>query len=203
MKFSRAHFALLSTSLWLLVACGGTNSEAPVPPASLETNSLELHQIKDVDAIAVEAFNGPGGAAFEVQQRSSKIGQYPCSSCHTQALDIAPPAEVDRRWTHQNIRSLHPVQWRCATCSNCDDLNTLVLEDGSTVGLDHAYQLCARCHFGQAQDWAGGAHGKRLGGWSGRRIVMNCTDCHDPHAPAFAPRMPLLGPQVPRTGKAH
>ncbi len=194
---------LLLLGLWLLAACGGAANEASVPPVSLEVNPLELRQLKDVDALAVEAFSGPGGIAFEVHRRSGKIGQYPCSSCHTQTLPIEDTPPADRRWTHQNIRPQHPAQGRCTTCHNYDDLNALILEDGSSVGLDHAYQLCARCHFQQAADWAGGAHGKRLGGWAGRRVVMNCTDCHDPHAPAFAPRMPLRGPQVPRTGKAH
>ena len=197
-----SHMVLLLV-MWLLAACSGVTNEASSPPVSLEVNSLELRLLKDVDALAVEGFSGPGGTAFEVHVRSGQIGQYPCSSCHAQGLVREKKPQADRRWTHQNIRPLHPVEGRCATCHNYGDLNELVLEDGRSVALDHAYQLCARCHFQEAEDWAGGAHGKRMCGWAGLRVVMNCTDCHDPHAPAFAQRMPLSGPRVPRTGKAH
>jgi hypothetical protein len=32
---------------------------------------------------------------------------------------------------------------------------------------------------------------------------MNCTDCHDPHAPAFGPEIPVAGPRIPRTARRH
>ncbi len=192
--------SLLFLALW---SCGGADGEAPLPPTSLETSAVELRQLKGIDAVAVRRFSGPGETSFEVHARGGEIGQYPCSTCHEQALPIAEQAETQLRWAHQNIRPLHPSQGQCSTCHNYGDLNTLQLEDGRAIDFDHAYQLCARCHFEQARDWAGGAHGKRLGGWTGRRVVLNCTDCHDPHAPAFAPRMPVRGPQVQRPRKAH
>ncbi len=199
----KRHWALCSLLYLVVSACGGKGEDAPPPATSLETNAAELRQLKDVDAVEVQGFKGPGNKIFEVQTRGSEIGQYPCSTCHEQALNTEPPAQAERRWAHQNIRPQHPRQGNCQTCHNYDDLNGLLLEDGSSVDFDHVYQLCARCHFEQADDWAGGAHGKRLGGWAGRRVVLNCTDCHDPHAPAFAPRMPVRGPQVPRTGSTH
>jgi hypothetical protein len=59
--------------------------------------------------------------------------------------------------------------------------------------------LCAQCHFSQAAAWAGGGHGKRLDGWQGRRVVMGCADCHDPHKPGLEPRVPFRAPQLQRS----
>jgi len=91
----------------------------------------------------------------------------------------------------------------CRSCHNPADLNTLVLNDGTPVGLDQVYRLCAECHFEQERDWAGGAHGKRVGGWNSERVILNCTDCHDPHAPAFESRWPVLYPRIPRTARTR
>jgi len=55
----------------------------------------------------------------------------------------------------------------------------------------------------QAEAWAGGGHGKRLDGWEGRRVVMACADCHDPHNPAVQTRIPFRAPQLERTGGYH
>ena len=68
-----------------------------------------------------------------------------------------------------------------------ESLRTL---NGQAVAFDHAYQVCAQCHSSQAKDWAGGAHGKRLGGWAPPRVVASCTACHDPHRPALDKRWP-------------
>jgi hypothetical protein len=75
----------------------------------------------------------------------------------------------------------------------------LVLENGKRATLDENYRLCADCHFAQVDAWAHGAHGKRLDGWQGRRVVMGCADCHDPHQPALERRIPFRAPQIERT----
>jgi hypothetical protein len=74
----------------------------------------------------------------------------------------------------------------------------LALKSGERVTLDHTYRLCAQCHYKVAESWAGGAHGKRLDGWQGRRVVMGCADCHDPHRPAIGSRIPFRAPQLER-----
>jgi hypothetical protein len=76
----------------------------------------------------------------------------------------------------------------------------VALRTGEAVGLDQAYRLCAQCHFAQVDAWAGGAHGKRLDGWQGRRVVMSCADCHDPHRPVIPQRVPYPGPRLPTKG---
>ncbi len=186
----------------VLFGCGEANRDAAPPPVSLETGAV-ARQLKGVRWMPVQGFNGPGQTPFAVHVREGGMVQYPCGSCHLEVLSDGPSTYVQRRWAHRDIQQVHPQRANCQTCHNYDDLQTLKLEDGSAVGFDQAYQLCARCHFDQARDWAGGAHGKRMGGWKGVRVVMNCTDCHNPHAPTFAPRTPLPGPRIPRTGAIH
>jgi hypothetical protein len=83
----------------------------------------------------------------------------------------------------------------CATC-HAADAAALRLLGGEPVGFDHAYRLCAQCHSRQVADWAGGAHGKRVGGWVPPRVVYGCPECHDPHRPALGPRRPARPPRL-------
>lgn len=150
-----------------------------------------------VPAVGAQGRTGPGGAPFAVRRRVPSLQQYPCTSCHEGAT-----VRGDRRDdVHQNIRPVHPAEngGTCTTCHLRRDVARLVLLQGETTTLDHAYRLCGQCHFAQAQSWAGGAHGKRVAAWAGPRIVTSCTGCHDPHRPAFQQRIPLRGPTVPRT----
>ncbi len=103
---------------------------------------------------------------------------------------------------HQNIKPVHPAQTggACATCHSPTDVEFLALGSGERATLDHTYRLCAQCHFSQAASWAGGAHGKRLDGWQGRRVLMGCADCHDPHRPAVESRIPFRAPRIERVG---
>ena len=195
--------------LWLAllmswVACGSPDSQGPPPAASLQTDSRVLRGLRGVESApvvgALADIDVPG---FEVTRRTGQIGQFPCSRCHDAPQAPPPAADVSERWAHANIRLDHPESGTCATCHDYEDLQTLRLREGEQVSVDEAYRLCVQCHFEQGQDWVGGAHGKRVAGWRGLRVIMNCTDCHDPHAPAFEPQVPVSGPRVPRTGNAH
>lgn len=165
---------------------------------------------------------GPGGQPFEVAARNRerpghdrRIGQRSfeialrgapsttdaCSSCHRPGRPVIGLDRIED--AHRYVLPQHPTEsgTHCITCHAPDDVERLVLASGERVGLDHAYRLCAQCHYAQVDGWAAGVHGKRLDGWRGRRVVMGCADCHDPHAPAVAPRMPYPGPQLPTTGR--
>jgi hypothetical protein len=177
-----------------------------------------------VTGVAVLDRTGPGGEPFEVARRTPdapahlarRIGretfdlglrvrkpdltQYPCSSCHM-GRDLA--LGVDRiADAHQDIRAGHPSETiaLCGTCHAPADVELLRLLSGETITIDHTYRLCAQCHFEQLDAWAAGAHGKRLDGWQGRRVVMGCADCHDPHDPSVEPRIPYPGPRILRPG---
>ncbi len=187
--------------LWCLLACTDDPSgPPPTPSASLETEPERPRQLQVLAAVDVQGRTGPGDRPFQASRRTGRMGQYPCTSCHEQPIVELSAAAVERRWSHLNLRIEHAAALRCGTCHRYASLDQLQLIDGDAVDFDHSYQVCAQCHSPQARDWAGGAHGKRLGGWRGDRVVETCTGCHDPHAPAFPRRMPQLYPQVPRTG---
>lgn len=203
----------------------GHNPLTPVAAAAMvRSDSLEPGMLATVRASPVEGWIGPGGHAFEVALRSRvresgharrfgtitlrttlrgstpDLVQYPCTSCHLGHTVAMQPDRISD--AHRNIQPLHPelLGSVCSTCHSSDAVDHLALRNAEPVELDHSYRLCAQCHFSQAEAWAGGAHGKRLDGWLGRRVVMGCTDCHDPHRPATVPRIPFRAPTIRRAG---
>lgn len=121
-----------------------------------------------------------------------------CAECHErEGLRELMPSQT----AHLTVRLSHPGGYlrNCFTCHAPENPGYLTLQDGTLGSLDEAYRLCAGCHFTQADDWAGGAHGKRLEGWqSDQRVILSCTGCHDPHAPKFPIRRPVTFPKIAR-----
>ena len=183
-------------------------------------------QLRTVSAAAVSDRAGPGGHPFEVAQRTRAqsagfarpfgsvnlnialrtrtpdLSQYPCTSCHM-GTGFTPSAKRTAD-AHQDIQPVHPKETG-ATCQSChapENVERLAFQSGERTSIDHAYKLCAQCHNAQVKAWSGGAHGKRLDGWQGRRVVMGCAACHDPHAPALSARRPFRAPQIERKAQA-
>jgi formate-dependent nitrite reductase cytochrome c552 subunit len=133
--------------------------------------------------------NNQGGVFWTIP-RKDKIQRFACNQCHNnQEVNIPKAAEM----AHGDINLIHGGQdkpLQCFTCHNKDERNLLVTEKGETVDMDHSYQLCGQCHFRQKKDWIGGAHGKRVSHWAGKRVVQNCTSCHNPHSPRFEKQWP-------------
>lgn len=200
---------------------------APSALADTTRSTLEPGALATVLAAPVALWNGPGGRPFEVslrtadpvsalsrrfgtitlrtsaRVRSPDLGQYPCISCHLGRGTVLNDARA--AGTHENIKPRHPAQTggACSTCHSAANVELLALKSGERATLDHTYRLCAQCHFSQAEAWAGGGHGKRLDGWQGRRVLMGCADCHDPHKPAIEPRIPFRAPQLQRVPGRH
>jgi hypothetical protein len=190
------------------------------PAAAARTANLEPGALKTVPSAPVHGWTGPGDQPFEVALRTSErepgharrfgfvtlptalrarsLEQYPCTSCHLGRQVVMTAKRIAD--AHKDIRPVHPEQTGvlCSTCHAADDVEQLTLESGERAALDEGYRLCAQCHFPQAEAWAHGTHGKRLDGWQGRRVVMACADCHDPHQPALQPRIPFRAPQLER-----
>jgi hypothetical protein len=177
--------------------------------------------LRTVQSAEVHGRTGPDGRPFEVTLRTPgappharafgtrtlpialrtvtpSLVQYPCTSCHMGRRIVLDDERV--AGAHDDIQPSHPRETgaTCATCHAAADVELLTLRSGERATLDHAYRVCAQCHFPQAEAWAAGAHGKRLDGWQGRRVVMGCTDCHDPHAPALEKRLPFRAPLIHR-----
>lgn len=184
--------------------------------------TLEPGALATVHAAPADPWKGPGDRPFEVAGRSTEreagqsrrfgsitlptalrtrtLGQYPCTSCHLGRKVVMADQRVAH--AHQDIQPVHPAQTGavCSTCHAADNVELLPLKEGDRATLDQSYRLCAQCHFQQVQAWAGGGHGKRLDGWEGRRVVLGCGDCHDPHKPAIEPRVPFRAPHIERSG---
>ncbi len=197
---------------------------SPPPPVAAAGAIVEPGALATVQAAPAEIQPPAGRAPFEVARRTAEqaggqarrfgaitmpialrtrtpdLSQYPCTSCHLGMRVVMAERRVAD--AHQNIRPVHPEATgaRCSTCHAADDVERLVVQSGERPSLDHAYRLCAQCHAPQVSAWAGGGHGKRLDGWLGRRVVMNCADCHDPHAPSLEPRIPFRAPRLDTRG---
>ncbi len=195
----------------------------PGSSAAVRDTAVTPGALAGVQAAPVELWTGPGDHKFEValrtadpstamsrrfgrttlrtslRTRAADLGQYPCTSCHLGRKIVLNDKRVPD--AHQNIKVVHPKQTgaTCSTCHLSDNVELLTLKSGERATLDHTYRLCAQCHFAQADAWAGGAHGKRLDGWQGRRVLMGCADCHDPHKPALESRIPFRAPRIERT----
>jgi hypothetical protein len=142
-----------------------------------------------------------GRRTFEISLRGTPSTTDACDSCHRPGRPVIQTERIED--AHRYILPRHPEEsgTHCITCHAPDDVERLILASGERIEMGHAYRLCAQCHFQQVDDWAAGIHGKRLDGWRGRRVLMGCADCHDPHGPAIEPRVPFPGPQLPRTGR--
>lgn len=175
-----------------------------VPPAHGLSSAQRLVGLSRVEA------QGAYAGGFQVAARRAKIQRYPCRECHDRALArIKAAIPVKLRGTHREIKRAHAPKstLSCLAChADSEGMNSLRLADGTVVGFDHSYRVCAQCHFQQARAWAGGGHGKRLGGWAPPRVVENCAACHNPHdplRPASAPRWPALVPNAPAKRTGH
>lgn len=134
------------------------------------------------------------GDTVRFPDRRLSLRHFPCSGCHSVpgAQGAPGPASGDRRAHFGLVLDHAPAgMMTCATCHGQgmgkDALTTLA---GAPVGFEVSFQVCAQCHFQQARDVLGGAHGKRLHGWQGPRVIQNCAGCHDPHSPAMPRRWP-------------
>ncbi len=166
------------------------------------------------------AFQQPSAAtpAFDISEidpspRRTILGDPPmvtidgyeqrCNSCHKLFKTVLDPNRTRERTQHLDFTLEHGMNDYCFNCHDVDNRERLVLHDNSTVGFTDVALLCAQCHGPVYRDWDNGVHGKTLGAWSpevGIQHKLTCTNCHDPHSPAYPPIKPLPGPNTLRMG---
>lgn len=128
-----------------------------------------------------------------------------CNGCH-QIFTVTPEtgqAAVPRSM-HTEVELNHGLNNRCTNCHDSRDFARLRLHDGASIPYSQVATLCAQCHGTVYRDWQSGSHGKTMGSWSGDLAEMTrlrCSECHDPHAPAYPKYTPLPGPSTLRMGR--
>lgn len=121
-----------------------------------------------------------------------------CSTCHAvREPDRSTSSTADLDEAHHGLAVAHGGQ-SCLSCHHPEDYDSLRLADGRRLPFTDVMTLCGQCHGTQLRDYRHGAHGGMTGYWDltrGPRERNNCTDCHDPHAPAFTGMIPAPGPR--------
>lgn len=136
---------------------------------------------------------------FYVEHQPNKATSKKCSFCHKNDK-IVPLKELDSsRYSHWRVELKHASAdtMSCSTCHNYKKASELLTLRAKSVPMHKSYESCKGCHSGQFADWRGGAHGKRVKNWSGKRVIKNCVGCHNPHAPSFLKRRPSTTTRFP------
>lgn len=131
-----------------------------------------------------------GGHTFLIPDRKGQIKSYACTECHSQPLDKMQSKDVKK--AHWDIKLAHANEntMNCVTCHNPNNMDNLKSLTGNAIDFNNSYNLCNQCHTKQFEDWKGGAHGKRIGGWAPPRASLTCVNCHNPHKPHFESKWP-------------
>jgi hypothetical protein len=187
---------VMLTALVLLTACQRDDHEESHSLMNIIRDGQEgagndissLSYLTDVDYDLARGFDDR--PEFFVAGRTSGMEEFPCSQCHTESLArMGNSDEEDAHW-EQVVEHAPSDVMDCLTCHSPGDMDSLKTIGGTLISMDRSYEICSQCHSTEAGDWAGGAHGKRLGGWAPPRVVETCAACHDPHAPAWQTRWP-------------
>ncbi|MDZ7639438.1 MAG: cytochrome c3 family protein [Bryobacterales bacterium] len=158
---------------------------------SVALPDLEAPRPSGRETVPAEGFSDV--PPFQTLARIPHVETYPCSQCHNEPLKVlVANRPKEEPLSHWQVTMQHAPEemMSCQTCHGAGNMDDLEMLNGKPASYNAPYTLCSQCHMTQAKDWAGGAHGKRLDGWAGERVVENCTGCHNPHAPAFAVRWP-------------
>ncbi len=185
----------LATAAWFLAIPEGLSVPATSPTPSTATISAEYGDVR----VAPPRPTMDDPPTIDVAGFAKK-----CSECHS--LFTSPVNTPLILSQHRDIVQAHGMNDRCLNCHDNDDRGMLVLPGGRTITFAETPRLCATCHGTTYRDWQRGMHGRTTGSWDTSRPERGkliCTQCHDPHAPAFAPLVALPGPDTLRMGEQH
>jgi len=156
-----------------------TYQKTTATPSGVYLNELKTIEITE------------GNHTFLIPERKSQIVSYACTECHTKSIKELKGTRSGKK-AHWDILLNHANEntMNCATCHDEKNLNNLTSLTHKTIDFNNSYNVCSQCHSKQFNDWKGGAHGKRLGGWTPPRVSNTCVNCHNPHKPHFESRFP-------------
>ena len=148
----------------------------------------------------IERVRAPAGPPRVDTGRLDRAGrpvQVACSTCHAGASEtevVQTGGQLDA--FHQDLTFVHG-DLSCLSCHDPNDYDRLRRADGAPVAYPEVMLLCGQCHGAQRRAFEHGAHGGMTGYWDlsrGDRERNGCTDCHDPHAPAYPQVRPVFPP---------
>ncbi|MFK7959735.1 MAG: cytochrome c3 family protein [Phycisphaerales bacterium] len=173
---------------------GGSASEPGAPPPTTERTSDS--SVATMYPVVIRRPSGP--PVIEVEHADGTTGSVSCGVCHTtRTPDLTNRTPADLTLFHQDMAFAHGGL-SCYSCHHPDQPNALRLADQTAISYPDVMTLCSQCHGTQARDYAHGAHGGMTGYWDlsrGPRERNNCTNCHDPHQPAFPQMTPTFKPR--------
>ena len=132
---------------------------------------------------------------------TSSIGGLALDCVHCHSLFPLRPDPLEVLAQHAYIDFDHGIVDRCDCCHSRENQEKLLLPRGVEIGFAEVERLCESCHGPTFRDWERGIHGKTVGSWdpgSPEHERMRCTECHDPHRPAFGTMKPLPPPSTLR-----
>jgi len=130
------------------------------------------------------------GHTFLIPERKGKLKSFKCSECHSKPLSQINDEDLKKAHWDIKIVNANEKTMNCLTCHNSNNMDELKSITGKSIDFNRSYNLCNQCHTKQFDDWKGGAHGKRIGGWAPPRASLSCVNCHNPHNPSFEKKWP-------------
>ncbi len=132
-----------------------------------------------------------GYPPFKIKGKIRSTEYFKCSECHD-GEELVPRYKIRKlRKRHKEIKLNHikldhgNEKYWCTTCHDMAKPNYLKGLKGEVIHFDQSFLLCGQCHGRNQKDWLFGVHGKRVGNWSGERVITLCTECHNQHSPAI------------------
>lgn len=180
-----------------LVALGWLATVACVAACGSGSGSGEDSEEALVGAAIAEAAPPIDAKNFEVPPPPFSEGVFPCTECHNADLPVNT-RKRKLKVAHKEIELKHDAEHRwCLDCHDAADRDSLHLANGEKVPFEESYRLCGQCHGEKFRDWRAGVHGRRTGHWDGEKKYLLCVNCHNSHAPHFAPLKPEAPPRKP------
>ena len=141
----------------------------------------------------------PPSQKVTVVEREGRLEYFPCSKCHDKVDATLMSTTGPKK--HKDIKLDHfKGADKCQICHDPAKMDVLALVALEPVSFNISHELCGQCHGEKLRDWQIGAHGKTVGGWMGAAQKLSCAQCHDAHAPGFAPVQALPPPPFPTGG---